>query len=198
MIEPETLAKRVEPLEPAYARMLRAHGTKITAYATPFLRRGEIYQVLYRGPYGPAVFTVGCVGPDFTVLLPLNPEGFWQLVARGGLVLDTTEKRTRYVVTFLETTRNFARRFQLLNRFDDIPKLPNPTPAEAERYQELRKKYAPVIHALELSGQPPWKGTAFALQRQDLVSIDVQLTPDGKVETTTNILEKDFPTTVAR
>src|SRR5438270_533735 len=83
-----------------------------TPYPTDFFGRGAVYHIACNGRYGPALFTCGVIEPDFAVPLGNNPKGFFQLAARAEVVLDTPERRDRYVATFLDTTKDLLKRTQ--------------------------------------------------------------------------------------
>jgi hypothetical protein len=193
MSDNENLAERVEPLSKDLAWLIRDRNSEVQALSTPFFRQGRIWRVLHRGEHHPLVFTVGCAGADLTVLLARQPEAFQQLVAKAGLDLSTADKRLQYVITFLETTRDFGRRFQILRAARDIELIPRATPPEKDRHQQLLAKYGPVITGPVLGGEGPWTATVFALRGQDLVQLSAKLSADGTLAVAESVLEKDVP-----
>jgi len=193
MIDKENLAKRVEPLSKEFAGIIRLPQAEIEQLQTPFFQNGAIYRVAYYGPRHPIGFTVGCAGPDFTVLLPVNPEGFLELATRAGVYLASDQSRLAYVLTFLRTTRHFAQRFQILNSFSEVALINNPTPEHVRRYDQLKEQYSSVIGPPVISGHAPWTISVFALVRQDLARIEVKLSADGTLERSDSVLEKDMP-----
>ena len=193
MPEKSALVKLIESVSPSFAQKMQKEPTKITPYPADFLRRGEVLHIACNGPYGPSLMTVGYLAPDFIVSLGSNPEGFYQLAARGGLVLDTPERRARYVKTFLDTTKELHKRTQFLDKFPDLRKTPQTTPEELKRYQALKEQYDSLIRPLSLAPQPPWQGRTYALVIWDLVQYDVTLAADGKVTIATAVVEKTLP-----
>jgi hypothetical protein len=194
MTDCAALAERVGRLNASFAERMAAEPTEVTPYPADFLRRGAIYHIACDGDYGPSLMTVGCVDPDFVVSLGGNPDGFYRLADRAGLLLDTADRRTRYVATFLDATKDLLRMTVFLDKFPDLRRTPATTPAEVERYDALREKYGPVVRPLALTpGSPPWQGRAFALVIWDLVQYDVALAADGRVTVKTIVLEKDLP-----
>jgi hypothetical protein len=198
MTDQALLAKRLAPLGAPVADLVQRPNTEVRQLDTPFLQRGHIYRVTHRAPHRPVVFTAGWVEPDFAVMLPLNPQGFAELATRAGLRLDTADGRAQYVTTFLETTRDFRFRFDILRRFADIQLVPRATAEQQGRYDRLRREYEEVLKPPAFAGDGPWKGTVFVLKGQDLVRLDVTLCPEGKVEIAEKVLEKDLPIPYAR
>jgi hypothetical protein len=193
MIDKESLAKRVESSSPEAARLIRAENTIIDRYETPFFDKGTIYRVTHLGKYRPITFVFGLAGDDYTVSLPLNPDGFVEFAQRAGLHLDSNELRLAYVAVFLETTRDFQKRFQILRSFNDIELIRSPRPEELTRYKQLEEKYASVIRPPKISDSAPWEINLLVLRGQNLLKSDVVLEPDGKVKVSESILEKDLP-----
>jgi hypothetical protein len=193
MADSITLAKRMAPLLPPFAEQMRSVPTKITPYQTDCLKQGVIYHSACNGKYGPSLMTVGLAEPNFTVLLAENPDGFYQLAAKVGLVLDTPERRNRYVWTFLDTTKSMSVRTQFLTKFPELRRTPETTPEDLERFQALKDKFGSVVQKLNLSAQEPWKGKAFALVLWDLVQYEVTLTPTGQITIAKTVLEKEMP-----
>jgi len=199
LMNKETLASRVQRLEPNLAEIIRSADTRIEVLETPFFRKGTIYLVVYMGPHHPLAFTVGCAEPDFTVLLPANPEGFVQLAGKSDLRLDSDRLRISYVIVFLESTRDFARRFQILNRFDDIQLIARPTEQEKQRYEKLRNAYESAVRppTIILENEE-WKVMVIALKGQDLVRLEIKLFDNGKVTVGESIIERDLPINYAK
>jgi hypothetical protein len=193
MVDKERLARRVESLGDDYARMIRAHGTEVEQLPTPFFADGAIYRVTYMTPSRPVAFTVGCAEPDLTLLLQGKPERYVRLATKARLHLDSDERRAAYLLTFLEATRSFAQRFQIVERADQIQPRPGLGKDDAEHFRRLQTKYESVIAPLRLSVEAPWRGTVFALRGQSLVRITLQLESDGRIRTEETILEADLP-----
>jgi hypothetical protein len=196
MAELDIILKRVEAIDPEFARLMRADPTKVTRLPVDFLRNGRIYHIASNGRYGPRLMTLGIVEPDFAVSLGGNPDGFVELARRAGLLFDTPDRRDRYARTFLDTTKNLARRTQFIDKFPALRETNQTTPQELQRFHETKTKYGPMIKPLRLSEQQPWKGKAYALVLWDLVEYDVTLTEEGKMEVKTTVLEPGMPTCI--
>lgn len=195
MVDKENLARRLEPLADQVAAMVRSPKSDVERLDTAFLSDGAIYRVIYFGAARPVGITIGCAGPDFTVLLPANPAGYMELARRGGLRLDSAEHRLRYAVVFLESTRDFSERFQILRGAGDIELVPSASAEEQERYRQLQDTYRAVIRPPQLS--ETWEVSAFALVGQDLVRITVKIGPDGTIQRSDAVLEKALPIALA-
>jgi hypothetical protein len=199
MISKEALALRIERLEPNLAAIVRSATTRIDQIDTPFFEKGAIYRVVHIGRHHPLVFTVGCAERDFTVLLPANPEAFAQLAAESGLRLDSDKARVSYAIAFLESTRSFDRRFQILRRFDDIELIAKASEQEKQRYEQLRGTYGSVIRPPTIASQDgKWTVTVMVLKGQDLVRVEVKLDGSGKVALAESTIEKNLPISYAK
>jgi hypothetical protein len=199
MINKEALASRIEHLQPNLGAILRSATTRIEQIDTPFFEKGAIYRVVHIGPHHPLVFTVGCAERDFTVLLPANPEAFAQLAAKSALQLDSDKSRVSYAIVFLESTRNFDRRFQILRRFDDIELIAKASEQEKQRYEQLRSSYGSVIRPPTIASQDgKWTIAVIALKGQDLVRMEVKLDANGNVTLAESTLEKNLPISYAK
>src|SRR5579863_6579195 len=108
VVDQENLAKRVASVSQELATIIRSPDTRIEQLSTPFFANASIYRVTHLAPTHPIVYTVGCAGSEYTVLLALNPDGFFELSSRAGFNLRSDEERVGYVITFLESTRNFG------------------------------------------------------------------------------------------
>jgi hypothetical protein len=193
MIDKESLAKRLDSLDSHSATMVRAPQSKLEQIPTPFFQRGSIYLVNYRIPTRPVVFSVGYAESGFTALLAANPEGYFNLAEKAGLQLDNSERRIAYLRTFLETTRSFGERFQLLNDVKEIHPRPNLSEVDLQRFRELSDKYKSIIRPPVISDQPPWESVIFAIRRQNLVRIVLKLTNNGRVQMNETIIDKEIP-----
>jgi len=197
MIDKEKLAQRLEPIGKDAALLVRRDDTTVEQFDTPFWANGAVYRVTHLARYNPVVFTVGCAA-DLTVMLPRNPKGFMELAAKTGLRLNSAENRIAYVRVFLESTRDFRKRFQIVGKFGEIQLIAKPSPEETNRYKELQNKFDSVIKAPAVGDGPPWEVTLFALIGQDLAQLKAKLFPDGKLDVSESTLEKDLPIAYTR
>lgn len=188
-MDKDTLAKRVEPYGQGLAAMIREPQSTTQKRGTPFFKHGTIYIVTYPGKSDPRTLVIGCADPDFTNFLANQPAEFANLANHAGVDLSTPGLRLDYVVTFLETTRDFKTPFRLISRFEDL-KPPNaPRPEHLAEYDRLKAKYDNVILPPKLSGEGPWKFTGFAQRGASLVEISATLHADGRVEAADKVLE---------
>jgi hypothetical protein len=186
------LAAAVEPLDSNFARMIRADKTEVEQVPTPFLVNGAIYRVTHLLPTRPVVFTVGCVGSD-AVLLAGRPEAYAILADVGGVRLDDDDARLAYAVTFLETTRSFGERFQILSSVDDILPRHRLEPGEMQRLEALRARLRDQVAPSAISGNDPWEVIVFAIHGRALEQIKLVLDSDGSIVSTRETLEPDLP-----
>jgi hypothetical protein len=189
--EKEKLAALVEPTDKESAARIRAERSKVEPVATPFFTGGAIDKVTYFLPSHPIVFTVGQAG-DFTVHLAANPSGYIELAQRAGLKLETDEARLAYVTTFLETTRSFADRFEILNDVSQIKPRPTLTADKAKAFEATREAHKSTVRPPAIAGSGPWTATVFALRGQDLVRVDVTLESGGQLRAQDSALAKDL------
>ena len=197
MMERNELAALVEPLDSGLAGMIRADMTKVEQVSTPFLVHGAIYRVTHLLPTRPVVFTVGCAGST-AVLLASAPDAFLLVAQTAGLRLDDDATRIAYGVTFLETTRSFGERFQILHGVDQITPRHGLDALEQERFKSIGQDYRDVIAPPAISGNDPWVVTVFAAHGQALERIALELDTHGLVRSTAQVLEPDLPIPYAR
>jgi hypothetical protein len=194
MSDRDPLAQLIEPINADVARMVRDPATTVERLDTPFLLQGLIFRVDWRGPYKPVTLTIGYARRDnFTVLLPLNHEGFQELVARAGVALDTDENRVALAVTELETTRRFDETFVVLRSFRDLRLMTNPTPADEQRFRALKQQYGPLIELPRTGGNGPWTLPIYVLSRDELCLFTVMLDAAGSSTIAKTVLEADTP-----
>src|SRR4051812_37170118 len=110
--ELEIILQHVQKLDPEFASNMRKDPTEVNRLPSDFFRNGRVYQIVSRGRYGPRLMTLGVAEPDFAVSLSANPDGFFDLAKRAGVVLDTPDRRERYARVFLETTKDLTQRTQ--------------------------------------------------------------------------------------
>jgi hypothetical protein len=194
MDDRENLARLVGPLDAESALQIRHPNTTVERMATPFLRNGLIFLVTYNGPYKPIGFTVGYArAGNFTVLLPANPAGFNELVAKAGASLETNALRVSYAVAELESTRRFNEVFMVLRTFADLRLVPSPTPEEQLRFHEIKAKYEHRIGLPQTSGNGPWELPVYVLSQHDLCLFTVTINPDATSKVSKAVLEENTP-----
>lgn len=192
-MDKETLAQRMAPISEIAAATLREPETEMAQYPTPFLASAAIYRVIKRGRYRPTGMQIGCAGEDFTVSLLNNPEGFHELAKRGGLLLDTEQKRINYLRVFLDTTRDPETRLFFLSRLDGVAWEPPQGPDGEQRLQAFREKYQGVIGPPQATPAPPWQVRVFGVLDHDLVEFVGHIAADGALRVETKVLEKQAP-----
>ena len=192
-MDKETLAKKVETINPEVAEKIRSEKSTIEQIETPFFRNGSIYRIIYLAPYRPITFVYGIAGEDFVVSLPNNQKNFIDLAQKADLKIDSDALRLNYVEVFLESTRDFQSRFQIIRQFDDIELINEPTEKEKENYDSLKTTYKAKIKPPEISGQSPSLIKLFVLKKQDLLHLNVKLSSEGHVDVEEEILETNLP-----
>jgi hypothetical protein len=190
----ETLARRVEAISDQSAAMIRdEQRTEVDQYPTPFFGSAVIYRIVHNAPRRPLWFPIGCAEPDFTTSLTMDPQAFFELARRGGLVLNTPALRINYLRTFFDTTRMTNERLEFLRSVDDIPLINMPTEEEKQRHQQIRDKFRPLVQAPSITESSPWQAKLYALKGQDLVVFDAVLNEDGRVQSQVTKLESNLP-----
>jgi hypothetical protein len=194
MSDRDPLAQLVEPINPEVARLIRDPATTIERLDTPFLRNGLIFRIEWRGPYKPVGLTIGYARQDnFTVLLPVNAAGFQELLAKAGVVLDSSQQRIALAVTELETTRRFDETFIVLRSFDDLRLMANPTAQDEAWFRAIRQRYEPIMHLPRAEGTAPWEMPIYVLLRNDLCLFTVTLDAAGNSKIARQVLEANTP-----
>ncbi len=192
-MDKETLAKKVETINTEVAEKIRSEHSTVEELETPFFGKGSVHRVIYSSPYRPITFVFGIAGDNFVVSLPNNRKNFIKLAERADLQINSDTLRLSYVEVFLESTRDFQSRFQIISRFADIELINKPSEEEKENYESLKAKYETKIKPPEISGQSPWLVKLFVLKRQDLLRLNVKLSSEGQMEVGEEILEKNLP-----
>jgi hypothetical protein len=198
MADKEALARRLEPLGKEAADMTRAGETTVERIPTPFFARGEVYRVTWRGPQRPVTFTAGLANGDYAVMLAQNPAGFIELAARAGVSLGSDRDRVAYARAFLEATRDFRARFQILESVRDIQLVAQPRDAEKAKYEQLVNQYRAVIHPPKPSIPGSSEILLFALIGQNLFQLKLKVANDGKVERSDSVVEENLPISIAK
>lgn len=185
------LAQKIETVSKELADITRSERSKIEQIDTPFLKNGLIFRIIHLGEYRPMGFTVGVAEPEFTVLLPLNPKGFSDLMEKGGFTeLHSSESHLQYALVFLETTGSFSENFRIIEKFEDIELIPKPTEDEEKRYGELNDKYSSIIKAPKISDNIV---TVYAIKQRNLVKITINVSSAGEIEKLESVMEENLP-----
>lgn len=195
--EKSGLAKRVAAISAVTSELIGRAQTVVERYPTPFFKRGAVYLVSFSTASGPKAFTVGVAGADAAVMLQSNADGFFQLAEKAQMSLTSNADKTAYGMTFLEATRDFRTRFQILQRASDIQIIAQPTTEEQARYRQLEEKYQTVIHAPQISATAT-ELRVYALVGQDLDEITLTFEEHGHLKRTDQVLEKSLPIGYAR
>jgi hypothetical protein len=197
MPDAKELASRLSATDGPSAAFVSAPEARLTAYPTPFFSTGVVVRVQRNLPTHPALLFVGS-SPELVVTLTGKPSAFPQLAAKAGLSLDSADKRNGYVRAYYETTRIMSKRFDVLDKIEDLKPRPNLPPAEQTRLAEIQKTHGPAVKPVAMSDAPPYKGSLFAVKDQALVRYDVTLQPSGELEAKEITLEPNLPIPIAR
>lgn len=197
MMDRTELAVLVEPLNDTFAEMLRSEMTDVEQVPTPFLVDGTIYRVTHFLPTRPVGFTVGCVGTS-AALLASNPDAYMRLAQAGRVWLPDDAARLAYVVTFLETTRSFGERFQIVSSVEEIVPRSGLDPEKLERFAAIRARLRDQVTPPRIAGSGPWEVTVFAIHRQALEHITLELDSGASIRSTPRVIEPDLPIAYAR
>lgn len=200
-------------LEPYFADLIQQRRAEITTPLTPFLRCGAIHDVEYFGGHHPTYFHVAWL-PERPTRALSRPSDLLAFVREAGLVLDTDERRTTYVKTFLGLDTAYQ---QLLESVQDFHfavarDMSDPSVAEILSIDPqahirdqigLRRHIEDVIgksiKPLRLPGSAPWRGAMHAIKKTDtlLVRLDVTLGPSGDVAVREKTLATGVPVTIS-
>lgn len=192
MSDKEPLAARVEAFDKELAAIIRAPETEVMQVPAPFFGKGDIYRITRRLTHHPLVLTVGVAG-DAVVRLADNPDGYRALARKAQLRLENDALRLAYLTIFLETTRSFAHRFDIVRDTSEIQPRPGLDDATASRFSQAMDRYGRVLQPPTLTGSGPWQAAVYALRKQSLVRLDLTLTDDGAITGKETVLEPDLP-----
>jgi hypothetical protein len=192
VLDKQGLSDRVRPVDPTLADDIAAPESEVEVVPTSFLVGGNIYRVTRSLATRPIVFTVGVAG-DYVASLAGRPAAYVALARHGRLDLSSSDKRRAYVTTYLETTRSYATRFELLRSIDQLSPRANLSPTERGQFDAIRSRYSAALQPLELSVTVPWRGSGYAVKGQDLVRYDMELSATGEISAREEVLEADLP-----
>ncbi|HEY7306145.1 MAG TPA: hypothetical protein VH601_18615 [Bryobacteraceae bacterium] len=196
--ERNDLAARAAHIGKEASDLIRDPKSRVTKLPTPFFHDGAVYQVTSNMPARPVVFTIGAAGRDFATMLAQNPSGFFQLGTNAGLSIGSPELRLQYAQVFLEATRDFRQRLQILKSASDIELVPSATQEEKAHHTALLDKYESTIRPPHVSPIVPSEVVVYAIVGQDLHEMRLKISNDGTIARSDTVLEKDLPVAVAR
>lgn len=190
-MDKETLAKRIEPTDADAAQIIRAADAKLEQLPAQFMLRGALYRVEKFAKTRPIILHVGCGETNQCVLLGGDETGFFDFASQNGLDLTRKEARISYALTFLMLMHP-AERLQILNSVGDIKPRPNLNEEQQQQFKAFQEKFAGIVTAPNVLDVPPFHATVFAVKGQNLVKIELTISPDGKITTAETVLEKDL------
>lgn len=193
----QELLQRAAHFGPPIKTALEAPETVVEQVPTPFFTKAGIYRVSTRPPARPFLFVLGLTTID-TILLNNNSAGFFKLASEGGLNLALPETRTAYVVTFLETTRDFTGGIQILRSIEESWWLKTMTQEEAKRKAEVIEKYKSVVHPPKLSEDSTSTVVLFVIRDRALLKLRAKIEPTGQIAITETVLEPEVPVVYLR
>ncbi len=189
----EKLAEKVEKTDEDTAQIIRDEDTEISLLDTPFLRNARIYRLKEILPTKPVMTYLGCINEkDFCVTLNANPKGFFELIEKAGVLLEKQDLRVKYAEVYLETVESKNKRFDILQSVKDIEPRPGLTDEEKQKFEQFQTKYAAVITAPQATNSFPSTAVFFVVKEQNLVKIELVISPDGKIQMNEIVLEKDL------
>ena len=188
-MDKETLAKRVESLDPTVSEIIKAENSQIQEVAAAFLRDGKIYKVSKFAPTRPIIIFVGVVGEETTYLIG-DVEKYFDFVKKAEVLLSSEELRKNYLLNFLEVTESQNERLQILESITEIKPRPNLKDAQKQKFEDFQDKY-------KLTVQPPKSYEngifkIFAVKGQNLIRFDMAILQDGVIEKKETVLESDI------
>jgi hypothetical protein len=169
---------------------------EITAHPAPFLRCGAIYDVEYFGHNHPSYFHVAWL-PERPTRALSQPSDLLAFVREAGLDLDTEERRTTYVKTFLGLDAAYQQLLESVQDFRFVVARDMSDPSVAELLsidpqapirdqiglrRHIEDEIGKRIKPLRLPEPAPWRGAIHAIKKPvTLVRLDVTLGPSGDV-----------------
>ena len=172
--------------------------TVVERIPTAFFSSGSIYRVSTRPPERPRVYNLGVWGEDGINVLNTSPESYFELAANSGLKLTTGDDYVAYVLVFLESTRDFTGRPQILSKIEESWWLEKPTPEEIRKRDEVIAKYKTVVEGPRLSSESSTTVVVYLIRDRALVRMDAKVEGDGRIKITEKVLEAEMPTVMLR
>lgn len=189
----QELARRLSPSYPDMDSFFGSQAVSVERLTTPFFTGAAIAKVVNRGGRTERTSYVGVSGKDFAIFLSGDPKAFERLALSAQVNLSSDELRLAFVRTMLETTANLNFRFRLMASSIEIIDRPGAPAEQISRNADVRKRYAQIVTRPSIvAAGSVWRIVHFALIGQDLLRLDVDLSPDGKVHIEKTVLEKDL------
>lgn len=190
-----SLADIIHSVDPFRAQVLREPDAVVERMRTPFFRHAAVYKVTYEvAPVLAMAFTIGHAEDWATVLLENNETG-WMQLAESGVDLSSFQRRLAYSIVFLEATRSFDERFQLLFAPTELGSFEALTPEQHALLEQARARITEPAYGI--SETAPWMARFHAVRGFDLIRIHLRLHPRGEIERTDELLQKDVPLPLA-
>lgn len=194
----QELTQRAARLGSPVHSALEKSETVVERVPTPFFANAAIYRVSTRPPDRPRLYVLGVWGKDGIKVLNNDPKGFFELAANGGLKLTTGADYVDYVKTFLNSTRDYTGGVQVLDKIEDSWWLPNPTPEEKRKREDVIAKYAKVVEAPKLSRDSMSTVIVYCIRDLALLRLSAKVEGNGHVEIAEDVLEPEMPTVMLR
>lgn len=190
----QELTQRAAPLGPPVHTVLEKPETVVERVPSQFFKDGAIYRVSTRPPERPRTYVLGVWGNDGIKLLNADPEAFFELAASSGLKLASGSDYVDYVITFMESTRDFRGGPQILKTIEESWWLQSPSPEEMRKREEIIAKYAKVIEAPKLSDESDATVIVYAIINRKLLRLNAKVEGNGQIKISETILEPEMPT----
>ena len=190
----QELTQRAARIGPPILTALEKPETVVERFPTPFFTNGGIYRVATRPPDRPFLYVLGVWGKDGIQVLNNDPEAFFELAAKSGLKLTSSNDYIGYVTAYLESIRDYKFGPQILKSIEESWWRRSPTPDEIRQREEVTAKYSKVVEAPRISRESDATVVVYLLRERTLIRMNAKVESDGRIQISEKVLEPQMPT----
>lgn len=194
LIDPVTLSKALQSVNPEVAALTNDARTTITAYPAPFLRRYAIYSVLHKNPHHPVMFFVAYAPGRSAYLLTDAPDDFVQMARADGVRIDTPETAVAYANAYIDTTRGMDKLFYRIGAAAEARFRPELDDEETRAKEEFLRQYESALKPSNaVAATSGFDVTVYAIREQALERHVLSVAHDGQTSDEVTVLAEDLP-----
>lgn len=188
----DQMATTLEGTSPTIADALRADTTRVTPVDAAALSNWRVVDVLARGRSHPQRWYMGVKDEGREVVVLSGFPQRWTEVLADARVTSAAQAE-QLAGVYADATRDMRTGYRRVDSVDEIRFVPSPTEDESSRIEALRRDHRDDVAAARASGAGPWTVRLWTVTGGDLVRHDVEVTSDGAITDTTEVVEADLP-----
>ncbi|MCL2091922.1 MAG: hypothetical protein FWH11_12130 [Micrococcales bacterium] len=177
----------------ADAELVEMKSTSLTPVGAAWLSGWQVIDVEAHWENDPVRFYAALSDDGTAVVLSGSPDAFAEMARNAQVVIDDTATAVEVGSLYLDVTRDFYRYSYRIDTMSDI-KWPKLTSTETQRVAELDAQYGEIV-------QPPtaepsdtgWSVLAWMIHDRTLVRHDLNITADGYVQDSQEVVATNLP-----